>query len=171
MTPAQPIPSEPHVVPAGEHPIWQEALAAVNRDLAATLPEPHPLCLVAWPPEGYEGEQVYVALDGGDAHGNSLQPAGSVEAALPVVAEAAQDTIMGCRWQVWPVCTIHGLGMHVAQEAGRPVWWCAGGGPREPAHARAAIGELATVHRPRRPNRKRRKDGKDREERRRRQGD
>ncbi|KMS83738.1 hypothetical protein ACZ91_51460 [Streptomyces regensis] len=163
MHPSFPSPPEPHVVPAGEHPLWDEALAAVNRDLAATLPEQRPLCLIAYPADEREDERVYVALADGNAHGNSLQPTGSTDWALWGVAEAAQDTITGCLWQAWPVCTLHGLGMHLGEESGRPVWSCAGGGrPGDPAHVRAAVGELDTVHRPHRPNRKRRKDGKGR---------
>ncbi|WP_189300932.1 hypothetical protein [Streptomyces cinerochromogenes] len=159
MSPAFPTPPEPYLVPAGAHPLWEEALAVVNRDLAASLPGQRPLRLLAYPAEGGEPAQVYVALANGDAHGTSLEPARSAAEALPAVAEAAQDTVMECLWQVWPVCTLHGLGMHVAEEAGRPVWRCAGGGPSgEPAHVRAVVGELDTVHRPRRPNRKRRKD-------------
>ncbi|MGW7793252.1 hypothetical protein [Streptomyces tricolor] len=158
MSPSFPTPPEPYFVSAGEHPLWEQALAVVNRDLAATLPEQRPLRLIAWPAEPGEPEQVYVALANGDAHGNALWPARSAGEALSAVAEAAQETVMECLWQVWPVCTLHGLGMHVAEEAGRPVWRCAGGArPGEPAHVRAAIGELDTLHRPHRPNRKRRK--------------
>ncbi|MEU2065080.1 hypothetical protein [Streptomyces sp. NPDC013455] len=146
-----PSPPEPRFVPAGEHPLWDEALAVVNRDLAATLPEQRPLCLIAYPAQEGEDEQVYVALADGDAHGGSLWPARSADRALGDVAEAAQDTVMECLWQVWPVCTVHGLGMHVAEELGRPAWRCAGGGRSgDPAHVRAAIGELDTVHRPHR---------------------
>jgi hypothetical protein len=61
---------------------------------------------------------------------------------------------------VWPVCTVHDLGMHPRDVDGRPSWWCAGGSRKgDPAHVRAAIGELPTAHRPHRPNRKRRKGG------------
>ncbi|MGW2775675.1 hypothetical protein ACWC4C_24675 [Streptomyces olivaceoviridis] len=161
MRPSSLRPPEPRFVPAGEHPLWDEALATVNRDLAATLPGQRPLCLIAYPADAHEDEQVYVALADGNAHGNSLQPSGSAPWALWTVAEAAQDTITGCLWQAWPVCTLHGLGMHLREESGRPVWNCAGDGrPGDPAHVRAAVGELDTVHRPHRPNRKRRKDGR-----------
>ncbi|MFI6358073.1 hypothetical protein ACIBJF_36865 [Streptomyces sp. NPDC050743] len=146
-------------VTAGEHPLWNEALAAVNRDLAVTLPEPQPLCLVAYPgfEEDDEDERVYVAFADGYSHGNPLWPAGSADGALRVVAEAAQDTVMERLWQAWPVCTLHGVGMHVTGDAGRASWWCAGGArPGDPAHVRAGVGEMDTIHRPRRPNRKRR---------------
>ncbi|MFH9086474.1 hypothetical protein [Streptomyces sp. NPDC017673] len=160
MRPAFPSPPEPRFVPTGEHPLWDEALATVNRDLAVTLPGQLPLRLIAYPADAHEDEQVYVALADGNAHGNSLEPAGSADWALWAIAEAAQDTIMGCLWQAWPVCTLHGLGMHMEEESGRPVWSCAGGGRSgDPAHVRAAVGELDTVHR---PNRKRRKDGRGR---------
>ncbi|GGV00698.1 hypothetical protein GCM10010260_41590 [Streptomyces filipinensis] len=162
MRPSPFDPPDPRFVTTGEHPLWDEALAAVNRDLAATLPEQRPLCLVAYP--GWERapdetERVHVALANGDAHGDCLWPEPSAAGALRAVAEAAQDTVMELLWQAWPVCTLHGLGMHVTEDAGRPSWWCAGGSrPGDPAHVRAAIGEMDTVHRPRRPNRKRRKD-------------
>ncbi|GAB1334274.1 hypothetical protein ACE1SV_08640 [Streptomyces sp. E-15] len=167
---------EPRSEAAGEHPWWDEALALVNRDLAATLPEQRPLRLIAWPADAEdedEAERVYVALDSGDAHGNSLGPApSSPTAALRAVAEAAQDTVMECLWQAWPVCTLHNLGMHLGEGegegegAGGVVWWCAGSGrPDDPEHPRAAVGELDTVHRPRRPNRKRREPRESRERR------
>lgn len=167
---------EPRSVAAGEHPWWDEALALVNRDLAATLPEQRPLRLIAWPADAEdegEAERVYVALDNGDAHGDSLGPApSSATAALRAVAEAAQDTVMECLWQAWPVCTLHNLGMHLGEGegegegAGGVVWWCAGPGrPDDPEHPRAAVGELDTVHRPRRPNRKRREPPESRERR------
>ncbi|MER6068207.1 hypothetical protein ABT187_04995 [Streptomyces sp. NPDC001817] len=147
-------------VTTGEHPLWDEALAAVNRDLAVTLPEQRPLCLVAHPglDEDEEDERVHVGFPDGYSHGNPLWRAGSGAGALRVVAEAAQETVTERLWQAWPVCTLHGLGMHVTEDAARLSWWCAGvSRPGDPAHVRAAIGEMDTVHRPRRPNRKRRK--------------
>ncbi|MQY37217.1 hypothetical protein SRB17_52210 [Streptomyces sp. RB17] len=151
---------EPRFVTAGEHPLWDEAPAAVDRDMAATLPGQQPPRLVAYPgfEEDEEAERCYVAFADGYSHGNPLGRAGSAAGALRVVAEAAQDTVMERLWQAWPVCTLHGLGLHVTEDAGRPSWWCAGGSrPDDPAHVRAATGEMDTVHRPRRPNRKRRK--------------
>ncbi|MEU0005925.1 hypothetical protein ABZ079_17040 [Streptomyces sp. NPDC006314] len=164
MHPSFLSPPEPRFVPEGEHPLWDEALAVVNRDVAATLPEQRPLCLIAYPGwEQDEAERIYVALANGDSHGNSLGPGTSAAQALLAVAEAAQDTITECLWQAWPVCTLHGLGMHMAEDAGRASWRCAGTSrPSDPGHVRAAIGELDTIHRPRRPNRKRRKDRKPR---------
>jgi hypothetical protein len=152
---------EPRFVPPGEHPLWDEALAVVNRDLAVTLPEQGPLRLIAYPGwEDGEPERLYVALANGDAHGNSLGPEATAAGALPAVAEAAQETVMECLWQAWPVCTLHGLGMHVAEDAGRASWRCAGTShPNDPAHVRAAIGELGTLDR---PHRKRPKDRKPR---------
>ncbi|MEU6668520.1 hypothetical protein [Streptomyces sp. NPDC046727] len=162
MFPSFPNLPEPRFVAVGEHPLWDEALAAVNRDLAVTLPEQRPLCLIAYPGwEEGEAELLHVALANGDSHGNALGPETTAAGALHAVAEAAQDTVMECLWQVWPVCTLHGIGMHPAEQAERPSWWCAGGGHAgEPAHLRAAMGELDTIHRPHRPNRKRPKGGK-----------
>ncbi|MGW1165722.1 hypothetical protein [Streptomyces sp. NPDC001153] len=150
--------SEPRLVLDGEHPLWDEALAAVNRDLAATLPDQRPLRLIAYP--GYEDldEQVYVALSNGEAHGSSLTPGRSAAEALMAVADAAQDTVSERLWRAWPVCTVHDLGMHPRDADGRPSWWCAGGSREsDPAHLRAAVGELDAVQRTPRPNRKRRK--------------
>ncbi|MCS0600812.1 hypothetical protein NX794_06145 [Streptomyces sp. LP11] len=153
-----PDPSEPKFVAEGEHPLWDAALATVNRDLAVTLPDQEPLRLVACPGWEDDEELLYVALHSGESHGNFLGPETTPDGALAVVAEAAQDTVMEMLWQVWPVCTLHGLGMHVAEDGGRASWWCAGTSrPADPAHTRAAVGELDTIHRPRRPNRKRRK--------------
>ncbi|MEU6552853.1 hypothetical protein ABZ915_21600 [Streptomyces sp. NPDC046915] len=158
----------------GERPLWDQALALVNRDLAATLPDWRPLCLLAHAPwaEG-EPEQVYVSLaDGASYHGQPLWPgsATSLDAAVSAVAEAAQDTVMEFLWQAWPVCPVHNLGMHVGQggqggQDGRdsdgPAWWCAGGtDPKDPDHTRAAVGALDTLQRPHRPNRKRRRRGR-----------
>ncbi|MFF7754444.1 hypothetical protein ACFZCP_35595 [Streptomyces sp. NPDC007971] len=150
---------EPRPVTSGEHPLWDEALAVVNKDLAATLPEQRPLQLLAVPAwEEGEPAQFLVALSSGEWHGGPLwldrtTPA----AALQEVAEAAQDTVTERLWQVWPVCSLHDLGMHVREVSGRPSWWCAGSADaKEPPHVRSAVGELDTVHPPRRPNRKRR---------------
>ena len=150
---------DPRYVPVGEHPVWDEALAAVNRDLAVTLPEQRPLCLLAWLPWGEsEPEQIQVALAKGEWHGDPLpdEPRTAADA-LADVAEAAQDTVTELLWQAWPVCPEHNLGMHVRKVSGRASWWCAGSAaPRDPAHVHAAIGELDTLQRPHRPNRKRR---------------
>ncbi|WEO98842.1 hypothetical protein A6P39_035030 [Streptomyces sp. FXJ1.172] len=151
---------EPRHVLAGEYPLWDEALAAVNRDLASTVPEQRPLCLMAHSESAGLDEYVFVALADGEAHGNCLMPEESAGETLLAVADAAQETVTERLWRVWPVCTVHDLGMHPRDVDGRPSWWCAGGSRKgDPAHVRAAIGELDTLHRPRRPNRKRRKGG------------
>ncbi|WP_369387763.1 hypothetical protein AB5J72_09240 [Streptomyces sp. CG1] len=150
---------EPRVVLTGAYPLWDEALAVVNRDLAATLPEQRPLCLISYPEFEDLDEHVYVALANGEAHGNPLMPAESAVEALMAVADAAQETVSERLWRAWPVCTVHDLGMHPRDVDGRPSWWCAGGSRRgDPAHVRAAVGELDTIHRPGRPHRKRPKD-------------
>ena len=150
---------EPRPVAEGEHPRWDEALAAVNRDLAATLPEQPPLRLFAVPWEEGEPEQVYVALANGEWHGNPLWSGPDTAADdLEAVAEAAQETVTERLWRAWPLCSEHDLGMHVRKVSGRPSWWCAGSAaPGDPAHIRAAVGDLDTLQRPHRPNRKRRK--------------
>ncbi|MEU2280747.1 hypothetical protein ABZ614_02045 [Streptomyces sp. NPDC013178] len=149
----------PREVQAGEYPLWDEALALVNRDLAALLPDRGPLRLLALPPDEQdesERERVYVALPDGRWHGSDLchGSEATITGALAAVAEAAQDTVMECLWQVWPVCAEHRVGMHPRREDGRPVWWCAGGRePRDPAHVRALVGELDALHRPGRARR------------------
>ncbi|MEU1403008.1 hypothetical protein ABZ471_11705 [Streptomyces sp. NPDC005728] len=151
---------EPRLVLTGEHPLWDEALVALNRDLAVTLPGQRPLRLLALPPwEEGEPEQLYVALTPREWHGQPLGlDSDTSTAALLAVAEAAQDTVTERAWQAWPVCAVHDLGMHVREVDGRPSWWCAGrAAPQDPPHVRAAIGELDTLQRPNRPNRKRRK--------------
>lgn len=152
---------EPRLVLPGEHPAWDEALALLNRDLAATLPEQGPLRLLALPPFGADGpEHVHVALDNGEWHGNALWPESAEHpaAALANVADAAQETVTERLWQAWPLCPEHDLGMHPREADGQLSWWCAGDRRRRgPAHIRAAVGELDTLLRPHRPNRKRRR--------------
>lgn len=152
---------EPRRVPPGEHPGWDKALALLNRDLAATLPEQKPLRLLALPPFDAGGpEYVHVALDNGEWHGNALQPESAEDpaSALAAVADAAQETVTERLWQAWPLCPEHDLGMHPREADGRLSWWCAGDRHRRgPAHIRAAVGELDTLVRPRRPNRRRRR--------------
>ncbi|MFI1355164.1 hypothetical protein ACH4TV_16570 [Streptomyces sp. NPDC020898] len=152
---------EPRRVPPGAYPMWDRALALLNRDLAATLPEQEPLRLLALPPyEADEPENVYVALANGEWHGNHLYPDSLDDpaSALAVVADAAQETVIERLWQAWPVCAEHGLGMHPRDADGQLSWWCAGERLRRgPAHFRTAVGALDTLVRPRRPNRKRRR--------------
>src|SRR3954451_4430580 len=129
-------------VPPGEYPLWDEALAILNRDLAVTLPEQGPLRLVAQPSyEAGEPENVYVALANGEWHGTYLYPksAEDLADAVAIVAEAAQETVAERLWQAWPVCAAHNLGMHPRDVEGRLSWGCAGQLGRGPAHVRAAV--------------------------------
>ncbi|MFF7443911.1 hypothetical protein [Streptomyces sp. NPDC008122] len=148
-------------IPLGAYPLWDEALALVNRDLAVTLPDQEPLCLAGHPSHTEdEAEYVHVALANGESQGNSLDPdsAGDPAHALWAVTDAAQETVTELLWQAWPLCGEHDLGMHPREADGRLSWWCAGGrGPGEPAHVRAAVGGLDALVRPRRPHRKRRR--------------
>ncbi|MDQ0934604.1 hypothetical protein [Streptomyces turgidiscabies] len=156
---------EPRPVLPGEYPMWDGALALLNRDLAATLPEQEPLRLLALPSDDAdEPENVYVALANGEWHGRYLylypDSADDPAIALAVVADAAQETVTERLWQAWPVCAEHDLGMHPRDADGQLSWWCAGERLRRgPAHIRAAVGALDTFVRPRRPNRKRRRTG------------
>jgi len=139
-------PPEPRRVAPGEYPVWDQALALLNRDLAVTLPGQEPLQLLALPPyDADEPEYVHVALANGEWHGNPLAPHSqdSPAAALASVADAAQETVVERLWQAWPLCPEHGLGMHPREDAEeRLSWWCAGGSRRGPAHVHAAVGAL-----------------------------
>ena len=160
----------PRAVRPGEYPVWDEALALVDRDLAALLPDRGPLRLMALPPwpeelsdDEHAPEHVYVALPDGRWHGDALYPpsAATPAGAHAAVAVAAQGTVVACLWQGWPGCAEHRLGMHPAEEDGRPVWRCAGGRDAgDPAHVDAAIGELEAPNRPRRLRRKQRGQNK-----------
>ncbi len=151
---------DPRPVSPGAYPLWDEALALLNRDLAATLPEQKPLRLLTLPPDSEdEPPYVYVALANGEWHGNSLYPASAENPALSLaaIADAAQETVVERLWQAWPLCADHDLGMHPREADGQLAWWCAGERLRRgPAHIRAAVGGLDTLVRPRRPHRKRR---------------
>ncbi|OKJ15999.1 hypothetical protein [Kitasatospora sp. CB01950] len=150
-------PEPRHVLP-GEHPAWDRALALLNRDLAATLPEQGSLQLLALPSHDEDGpENVHVALANGEWHGNSLDPesADDPAAALAAVADAAQETVTERLRRAWPLCAEHGLGMHPRDADGQLSWSCAGERSRRgPAHIRAAVGGLDAFVRPRRPHRK-----------------
>ncbi|QKZ19930.1 hypothetical protein HUT05_22745 [Streptomyces chartreusis] len=140
-------PPEPRRVSPGEYPAWDQALALLNRDLAATLPQLEPLQLLALPSyDAEEPENVYVAMANGEWHGNCLDPnsQASLASALASVADAAQETVMELSWQAWPLCPEHGLGMHPMQDAQERLFWrCAGERLRRgPAHFHAAVGAL-----------------------------
>jgi len=140
-------PPEPRPVPPGEHPVWEQALALLNRDLAATLPRQGPLRLLALPSyDENEPEYVYVATADGEWHGNHLAPhtQAGFASALATVADAAQETVTERLWQAWPLCSEHNLGMHLREDAEeRLSWWCAGERLRHgPGHIHAAVGAL-----------------------------
>ncbi|MGM0346013.1 hypothetical protein [Streptomyces sp. Adlamb9] len=161
---------EPGWAEAGRWPELEAALAVVNRDVRATLTLPgrEPLILMVVPdPDGFDGDQVYVAMADGRSHGNPVHSddleegtepepePGDAAAVLTVVAEAAQETLMELLWQVWPLCREHGTGMHPrpagtsgewypgeTAAVGPPVWWCRGGRAGD-CHDASLIGELA----------------------------
>lgn len=146
---------EPRRVSLGEYPLWDEALAVVNRDLAATLPDQEPLQLRGLPSYDEDvAEYVCVALANGEWHGNVVDPDSAEDPALALTAitDAAQETVTECLWQAWPVCDEHDLGMHPREADGQLSWWCAGGNiSREAAHIRSAVGGLAGLVQPSRP--------------------
>ncbi|MER7682544.1 hypothetical protein [Streptomyces sp. NPDC096934] len=135
-------------VPRGEYPWWDEALAVLNQDVAATLPEQGALQLLAQPSyEAGEPEYVYVALANGEWHGGHLYPKTPEDPAhaLAIVAEAAQETVAERLWQAWPLCVEHNLGLHTRDVEGLLSWWCAGRRPEGgPGHICAAVGALDT---------------------------
>ncbi|MFF5496107.1 hypothetical protein [Streptomyces aquilus] len=138
---------EPRPVAPGRYPVWEQALALLNRDLSVTLPRLEPLRLLALPSyDTEEPEWVYVATANGEWHGNALPPHSqdSLASALASVADAAQESVVELLWQAWPLCPEHGLGMHPREGAEKRLsWWCAGGGARRgPAHVHAAVGAL-----------------------------
>ncbi|MFG1665062.1 hypothetical protein [Streptomyces sp. Y7] len=139
-------PPEPRHVAPGEYPLWDQALALLNRDVAVTLPHLGPLQLLALPPyDADEPENVYVALANGEWHGNHLDPNSQdgLGFALASVADAVQETVIERLWQAWPLCPEHGLGMHPSDAEGQLSWWCAGERlHRGPAHIHAAVGAL-----------------------------
>ncbi|MET8747334.1 hypothetical protein [Streptomyces sp. NPDC004728] len=162
----EPRPAEP-----GQWPKLEAALAVVNRDLMATLPDQEALILMVdppWqslPPSGIDRGQVYVAMPDGRWHGNSVNACDLEEGnppepddattVLTVVADAAQSTIMELLWRVWPICSEHKIGMHPrpagttddwdqgeTDAAGPPVWWCRGSRDSD-CHDVSLVGELA----------------------------
>ena len=146
-------PFDPQRAEPGRYPRLEAALATVNRDFAATLPDQPPLRLMLW------DEQVYVAVSDGSWHHNGLQEPDADapdDLALGIVADAAQETVTERLWQAWPVCPFHKLGTHLRPEgsavdwegwndgdSGRPVWWCRGGTAGGDCHDLAPVGELA----------------------------
>ncbi|MEU6444721.1 hypothetical protein [Streptomyces sp. NPDC047046] len=133
-------------VEPGEHPDWEEALALVNKDVAATLPEEPPLRLVACPGDAGEPELLYVARSNGEWHHNNLlaEPPGSLPGAVAAVAEAAQESLMELLHRAWPVCPDHRLGTHLCDTPdGTPAWGCSGArGERPVPHVLAPVGAL-----------------------------
>ncbi|MGW7642431.1 hypothetical protein [Streptomyces bobili] len=139
--PARPARAEP-----GRWPKLEAALAAVNRDLTATLPgqdalvlmnvpswEPEPRTAVAGDQGRVAGDQVYVGMPDGRWHGNAVNVCDleegdprepqDVMTVLSVVAEAAQETVMELRRQAWPICWVHKIGLH-QRPAGTTADWC-----------------------------------------------
>ncbi|MFD6151941.1 hypothetical protein [Streptomyces sp. NPDC060243] len=144
---SEPDPFAPRFVEPGEHPGWDTALAVVNRDVRATLPDEPPLRLLACPGDPDEPERLYVARANGEWHGNGLpaEAAGSLPDACDAVAAATQDTLMELLHRAWPVCPDHRLGTHLRAAPGAgSAWWCAGRTASDPSpHVLAPVGGLA----------------------------
>ncbi|WP_244173782.1 hypothetical protein [Streptomyces recifensis] len=126
---------EPHPVDLTARPDLAAALDAVNRDLAATLPEAGPMRLMCTPSDDEDlPDQFHAALPDDRRHGSVQDP----DAAR--VAEAAQETVYAVLWQVWPVCPEHRTGVHADAGANeRAVWRCRAG----EGHELCEVGELA----------------------------
>ncbi|MFJ6843361.1 hypothetical protein ACIQRE_11885 [Streptomyces griseoluteus] len=126
---------DPRPVDLAARPDLAAALDAVNRDLAATLPEAGPMRLM-WTPSDDANipDQYHAALPDGRWHDGVQDP----DAAR--IAEAAQETVQAVLWQVWPVCPEHRTGVHADAGADEPaVWWCRVG----EGHELCEVGELA----------------------------
>ncbi|MFG3043954.1 hypothetical protein ACGFZR_03355 [Streptomyces sp. NPDC048241] len=126
---------DPHPVDLAGRPDLRAAFDAVNRDLAATLPEAGPMRLTCTPSSDENVPDAYhVALCDGRWHGSVTDPAATD------IAEAAQETVQAVLWQVWPVCPEHRIGVHSGFGADeRDVWWCRVGS----GHELCEVGELA----------------------------
>ena len=126
-----------------------QALAIVQRDVDATFKGAVTLKFRR------VNSELFVALSDGRFHGGPIPDSAMASPAslLGHVAEAAQDTIMGVLWKVWPVCPFHNTGAHVntqltgstvasfpKQEPSWPYWLCNSSGS---SHLLAEVGHLA----------------------------
>jgi hypothetical protein len=165
--------SEPRQAEPGEWPMFEAALAVVNRDVTATLPGQDALILMVdpsrqpLPASGIDRGQVHVAMPDGRWQGNAVNVFDLEEGdppepddamtALTLVAEAAQETLTELLWQVWPVCREHRIGVHVrpagtaddwcggeADPSDPVVWWCRGSRDGT-GHDVCLVGELAAT--------------------------
>ncbi|WP_329016283.1 hypothetical protein [Streptomyces sp. NBC_01601] len=129
--------AEPRTRPLepGSRPDLEAALEAVNRDLAATLPDAGPMRLMLTPSHDEDvPDQYHAALPDGRWHDGVTDPVAAD------VADAAQETVQAVLWQVWPVCPEHRSGVHADAGADeRAVWWCRVG----ESHELCEVGELA----------------------------
>ncbi|MFI8347421.1 hypothetical protein [Streptomyces sp. NPDC085596] len=136
----------------GSRPDLEAALEAVNRDLAATLPEAGPMRLLCTPAHDEDiPDQYHAALPDGRWHGYTTYP-------YPIadIAEAAQETVQAVLWQVWPVCPEHRTGVHSGVGADeRAVWWCRAG----EGHELCEVGGLAHTLPGKQRRRERRREG------------
>ena len=48
----------------------------------------------------------------------------TIEYALLEIGDTVQSEIIDRDWQVWPICEIHGIGLHLKEIDGQVVWWC-----------------------------------------------
>ncbi|MGW3338142.1 hypothetical protein ACWDCL_11750 [Streptomyces sp. NPDC001009] len=105
--------SAPAARPAAR-PDLEAAMEAVNRDLAATLPEAGPMRLLCTPSDDEDvPDQYHAALPDGRRHDGVTDPVAAD------IADAAQETVQAVLWQVWPVCPEHRGGVHVGGAVGR----------------------------------------------------
>jgi hypothetical protein len=48
----------------------------------------------------------------------------TVEYALIEIGDTVQSEIIDRDWQVWPICDVHGCGLHLKETEEQVVWWC-----------------------------------------------
>lgn len=133
----------PPPTPAAQ-PLLDHALSIVERDVEAELGDAGGLRLVT------SGGEVFVALRDGRFHGDPVQvrPGDTAATIIAIVAEAAQDTVMGVLWKAWPECPVHHTVASVSRSAGQSAaardgdavsWRC---GAKEGPHTVASVGSL-----------------------------
>ncbi|MFI6536846.1 hypothetical protein ACIBHY_30650 [Nonomuraea sp. NPDC050547] len=105
------------------------AVRTVQRDLDATaVPGRLRVCAPAW------GDGWLRVEYGGQASSTGFDPRQSADP-LAEVADLAQEIIVEVLWTSWPLCPVHGFGLHVNNT---PEWVCTGA----KRHVVAPVGRL-----------------------------
>jgi hypothetical protein len=69
------------------------------------------------PSEWYQGRRGFYFLD-------RESRSWTIEDAILDIGDTVQAEIAELDWEVWPVCELHGVGLHLQEIAGQVVWWC-----------------------------------------------